>query len=288
MARASWKGFLRLSLVSVPVEAYSAQQSGGGEVHLHQLHADCGSRIKYVKTCPVHGEVSKDEIVSAYEYAKGKYVVVDPDEREQAQSKSDRAIELEKFVPPSSIDPLYFEGRDYYLIPEGASGQKPYLLLYRAMDDEQRWGVGQLTINGRDQLVVVRPQDGLLVMSQLNFANQLRMPDEFESMVPDMKLSSDEMKLGRTLIKATSADKVDLTKYRDTYTEKLREVIEAKVEGREVVAPPEEEEAPVINLMDALRQSVARAKHETTKRPPRKVAANHRELSPAKRRRKSS
>jgi DNA end-binding protein Ku len=266
MPRPSWKGYLRLSLVSVPIEAYTAAQSGGGDVHLNQLHAECGSRVRYVKTCPIHGEISNDEIVSGYEYAKGKYVVVDKSEREAARSKSDKAIEIEKFVPPTTIDPMFYSGRDYYLIPEGAAGQKPYLLLYRAMADEERYGVGQVALGGRDQLVVVRPHDGLLMMSILYFPSQVRLPQEFESLVPDMPLSKDELRLGRTLIQATSDEKLILDEYHDTYTSKLRDVIEAKVEGREVVAAPEEDEAPVINLMDALRQSVKRAGKSTTKK----------------------
>jgi DNA end-binding protein Ku len=271
--------------VSVPVEAYTAVQPGKGDVHLHQLHAECHSRIRYTKSCPVHGPVSNDDIVTGYEYAKGKYVILDREERESARSKSDKAIELEKFVPPSAIDPLFYAGRDYYLVPDGAAGQKPYLLLLRAMANEKRCGVGQVALGGRDQVVVVRPDEGVLVMSVLSFASQLRMPDEYEAMVPEIHLSADELRLGRTLIQAVSADKIDLTKYTDDYTDKLREVIEAKVEGREVTVPPEEDETPLINLMDALRESVARAKKSP--QTAKKLPAKHRGGLPRRRRKVS-
>src|SRR3954462_3977380 len=120
--RTSWKGFLRLSLVSVPVKAYSAAASGNGRIHLNQLHETCHSRIRYQKVCPLHGEVTSDEIVSGYEYAKGQYVVIDEDELDKLRTPAERAINIDKFVPFSTIDPLYFDGRAYYLLPDGPVG----------------------------------------------------------------------------------------------------------------------------------------------------------------------
>src|SRR5689334_10446337 len=117
--RTSWKGFLRLSLVSVPVRAYSAAATEHGRIHLHQLHDKCHSRIRYQKMCTIHGEVSNQEIVSGYEYAKGQYVVVDDADLEKARTPAERAISIDRFVPPDSIDPFYYDGRGYYLLPDG-------------------------------------------------------------------------------------------------------------------------------------------------------------------------
>src|SRR5688572_7414279 len=133
-ARSSWKGFLRLSLVSVPVKAYTATASSG-DIRLNQLHAECNSRIQYKKTCPIHGEVTNDQIVSGYEYAKGQYVVVDPDELEKLRTEADRAIKIDVFIKPEALDPLYLSGRSYYLLPDGPVAQKPYAVIIEGMQE---------------------------------------------------------------------------------------------------------------------------------------------------------
>jgi DNA end-binding protein Ku len=283
MRRPVWSGFLRLNLVTVPVAAFTAAQPEGGQVRFHQLHELCHSRIKYQKVCPIHGEVTAGEIITGYEYAKGKYVIVERAEKEEARSRSERSIELETFVEPSSVDPLWYSGSDYYLIPDGAEGKKPYSLLYRAMEDEERYAVGKAVLWGRDHVVLVRPHDKTLTLSLLKFANQVRLPSEFKDDIPHPHLSADELKLARMLVQATSGE-ADLTKYRDTYNDRLKELIEAKVEGREVVAPPEEEEPGVINLMDALKKSVANVKRPGKSTTGKRGAEGH----SAKARRKSS
>ncbi|HEY2414729.1 MAG TPA: Ku protein, partial [Pirellulaceae bacterium] len=115
--RSSWKGYLRLSLVTVPVQAFNAAASDGGEVHLHQLHASCHNRIRYKKNCPVHGEVPNDEIVMGFEHAKDQYVVVEDKEVDKLRTPADRAITIDTFIAAAAIDPAYFDGRTYYLTP---------------------------------------------------------------------------------------------------------------------------------------------------------------------------
>src|SRR5579871_6300548 len=127
--RSSWKGYLRLSLVSVPVQAINAMASEGGKIHLHLLHSKCHNRIRYEKVCPIHGEVPNDEIVHGYEHAKGQYVVIEDEDVDQLRSEADKAINIDTFVSPSEIDPLYFDGRTYYLLPDGPMGAKPYAVL---------------------------------------------------------------------------------------------------------------------------------------------------------------
>lgn len=290
-SRPTWKGFLRLSLVNVPVQAHTAMTTGQGEIHLNQLHESCHSRIRYQKVCPLHGEVDKDEIVMGYEYARGNYVEVTDEEREQAHVASDKSIGIERLVPLDSIDPVYYSGRNYYLLPDGAGANRSYAVLAQAMAEEGRVAVGQVALSGRDQVVVVRPRDGLLVMDILNYEAQLKDTEQFE--VPEAKTTDEEMRLAKMLLESTFADDPHLTEYKDTYTDKLREIIEAKVEGQEVVTPPEEEAPPVINLMEALRKSVEErggAKPEPPpelKRPKKKMAKSMRPAK-AKRKKKSS
>src|SRR5262245_15780220 len=123
-ARSQWKGFLKISLVSVPVKAYTAAASGGGGIHLNQLHGECNSRIQYKKTCPIHGEVKQDQIVSGYEYSKDQYVVVDTEELDKLRTEDDKAIKVDVFFPAAALDSNYLTGQDYFLVPEGPVGQK--------------------------------------------------------------------------------------------------------------------------------------------------------------------
>jgi DNA end-binding protein Ku len=286
--RSSWKGYLRLSLVSVPVQAFNAMVSGGGDIHLNQLHADCGSRIRYKKVCPVHGEVTNSEIVSGYEYSKGRYVLIEPDELDRLRTDADRAINIDTFVEPGQIDPVYFDGRDYYLVPDGPVGQKPYAVLHRGMSELQRWAVGQAVFSGKEQLVLVRPVEDFLMMTMLHYEADVRKPSAFDDELTKPAISKEEVRLAETLIKASSTDKFDLSKYHDVYTERLTQLINAKFKGEEIVAPPEEEVAPVINLMDALRKSVAQTQRGgKTVKPPKKMAGSRR-VKTAVARRKSS
>src|ERR1041385_2323455 len=133
--RYSWKGFIRLSLVSIPVRSYNAVESSS-DIHLNQLHKVDHARIQYKKFCPVHGEVTKDDIVSGYEYAKGQYVVVEPEELDKLYRESDKAITIDGFIKAETIDPVYYTGRTNYLLPDGAPGLKPYELLQEGMAQE--------------------------------------------------------------------------------------------------------------------------------------------------------
>jgi DNA end-binding protein Ku len=285
--RSTWKGFLKLSLVSVPVKAYTATTTGGGEIHLNQLHAECNSRIQYKKTCPIHGEVRNDDIVSGYEYSKGQYVVVDPSELDKLRTEDEKSIKIDTFVTPDTVDPVYLSGKTYYLVPDGPVGQKSYAVLHQAMMEEKRNAVAQVVMHGREQLVLLRPFGPLLAMEVLNHENQINKPSIFEEEVPKQDTSPEELKLAKHLIATTTTKKFDLAKYKDTYTDKLTQLIEAKVAGREIVAPPAHEEGQVINLMDALRGSLERAKAETPAKPPKRVAPSRGKETKARKRKTS-
>lgn len=258
-ARSTWKGYLKLSLVSVPVKANSASRASAG-VPLHQLHAKCHSRIKYKKVCPLHGEVPKEEIVSGYEYAKGQYVVIEPDELAKLREKGEREITIDAVVDPSSVDPVYYTEKSYYLIPDGAVGQKPYALLQHALHSEKQVAVAHGVLFGRDELMLLRPVDGLLALTTLKYDAEVTHATAFAEEVTSPELSREEVGLTQTLLQVFEKKKFSLAGFTDKYLEKLTEVVEAKVEGKELVSPPPVDEPKVINLMDALKKSLAKAK----------------------------
>jgi DNA end-binding protein Ku len=260
-ARPSWDGFLKFNLISVPVKAYTATVSGAGKIGFHLIHRDCNSRIRYKKVCPIHGEIPNDEIVTAYEYAKGQYIVVEQDERKRLRVENDKAIAIDTFIAPDAIDPMYFTERNYYLVPDGKVAQKPYAVLLEAMAEDERWAVGQVVFSGQGRVALVRPLGRLLAMTLLSYADQLKKPSAFEDEVPTADVTAEERKLARTLIEAATARKFDLADYSDEYIARLTKLLQARGKGKKVVTAPQAEEPAVINLMDALRQSLKQAQH---------------------------
>jgi DNA end-binding protein Ku len=288
-ARSFWKGFLRISLVSVPVRGYSAT-SASASIQLNQLHAECHNRIKYQKTCPIHGEVSKEEIVSGYEFAKGQYVVIEPEEIKKLRADSDQVISVDAIVGPDVISPLYYTDKTYYLLPEGDVAERPYALLHQCLGEDQLQAVARVVLYGRDELVVVRPVERLLAMTALKYEAEVRRPEGFGDELGDPgKLDAEEISLTKTLLKSFAKRKFSLASYKDEYVERLRQLIEAKVEGKELVTPPAAKEPQVINLMDALKRSLAQAgAGEGEGKPARKMAPSARRAKPAAKQRRKS
>jgi len=210
--------------------------------------------------------VPNEEIVSGYEVAKGQYVLVKPDELKKLRSDADKSIEIGVFVAPTEIDPLYYTDRSYYITPSGRAGAKPFAVLQRVMADEQRFAVGTMVMSGRENVVLVRPLGRLLAATVLSFANQIKSPKAFEEEVPEEKVAPEEVKLARTLIDASTDEKFDLEKYQDEYSARVMKLIERRSAGKVAKSPGREEEPAIINLMDALRQSVEEAKHGTNGR----------------------
>ncbi len=202
--RSSWKAFLRLSLVWVPVKAYPAAVSGdhpaGGarRPQFHQLHADCGCRIRYQKQCPRHGEVAPEAIVSGYQYARDQYVVIDPAELDKLHSEDDRAITISEFVPAEALDPIYAGGKSYYLLPDGPAGHRPYAVLCRAMQQAGRHALARAVLRGRAQLLLLRPLEGLLIVSNLAYDHQIVRPSAFADQLPAVKVEAEELALARS------------------------------------------------------------------------------------------
>ncbi len=265
--RTSWKGFLKLSLVSVPVKAYTANNTAE-EIRLNQLHKDCNSRVRYKKVCPEHGDLSSDEIVSGYEYAKDHYVVIDPEEITKIRSQSDKTISIDGFIRPSDVDSAYLTGRTYYLLPDGPAGSRPYALLQQGMKDADVCAIAQIVLSGREQLVLVRPMDNAIVMSILQYSKKVKSLDDFTEELSDEEPSKEEMKLTNTLIEASLIEEFDFATYEDKYVKNLSTLIQLKVDGEEIVQAPEPEEPKIFNLMDALKKSVAEAQSGAKKMAP--------------------
>ena len=274
--RASWKGNLSFGLVSFPVQAVNALNRQQSDIHFHQLHATCHRRIHYEKVCPIHGEVPNDEIISGFEYRKGKYIEVEPEELDAVRTKTERTLTIDAFVDPMTVDPVYFDGRMYYLVPDGPVSQQPYAIIAEAMERAECWGIGQIVFSGKDQLAAVRPFDGRLHMAMLNYDEEIKTPAEVLPRPKRAAGAAKQVKLAQTLIDAWYSDDFDFTSYDDNYRERLERLIKAKKKGHEVVESEEEKEEPeVINLMEALKQSVqhARSGHSRKKTHKRKRSA---------------
>jgi DNA end-binding protein Ku len=259
---------LRISLVTVPVQAFTGSSGStdeGGPIRLNQLHRECHSRIKYVKTCPVHGEIPNDEIVSGYEYAKGQYVEISPDELAELRPEGERAITVEGFIHPDTIRPEYLSGKSYILTPDGNLGQKPYQLIEEAMAAEGLNAIARMKITTREHLARVRTEDGLLIVDLLQYASQVKDPAQFKEELVDTNPTAPERKLTRQLIASMVDDEVDLSEKSDAYTDRVRELIEAKVQGKQIVTPTPVEEPPIVNIMDALKKSMKQATEKKAK-----------------------
>jgi DNA end-binding protein Ku len=286
VAQSSWKAFIKLSLVSIPVRAYSASVPARERITLNQLHETCHSRIRYKKTCPLHGEVPNDEIVKGYEYSKDQYVVVDEDELDRIKTGGDRAVMIQAFVHAGHFDPIYFAGKSYYLVPDGPAGLKPYALLREALVVEDLHAVAQVVLFGKQDLMLMQPLDGILTISTLEYQSEVRSPADFAEESPHVDFSKQELDLTKALLEATTADDFDFSKYHDTYAEDLRKLVESKLAGKQVVTAPSAEPRPVINLMDALKESVAQAKGRKGVGKRAKEAPPPRQRSVARRKRR--
>lgn len=255
--RASWRGDLRFGLVRFSVEAINAYSRSTGDLHFHQLHKKCHSRIEYHKSCPIHGEVDQDEIVMGYEYGRGKYVEIDPEELDEARTQQERTLNIEEFISEDELDQIFLDGRMYYLSPSGARDQEPYHLMRRAMLDDGRLGIGQVVFSGKEQLTAVIPRDNILVMAMLNYAPEIRDADSIGVGEGTVRISSQNLRLAKSLIRSMVNDDFDIAAYTDHYHERVQRIIDAKRKGKAIVTPETEEEEPVINLMEALKRSLS-------------------------------
>ena len=270
--RPTWKGFLKVSLVNIPVKVFPATESAA-TISFNQLHAECQTRIQQKRWCPhCEREVSNAELAKGYEFEKGRYVVVSEDDIQKVRVESTRVIDLAQFTDETSIDPIYVD-RAYYLAPDGPVASEAFAVMREGMAGKA--GIGKVALYGREYLVAVKPQKKGLVMYTLHHDAEIRSIDEVEELnsVPS-KVKPEEMKLAKQVV-ATFDSELNLKDYKDEYREGLRRIIDAKIAGEEIVAPAVEAPPRVVNLMEALRQSldaVSTAKKKTAKAPVARVA----------------
>jgi DNA end-binding protein Ku len=252
-ARATWKGYLKISLVNIPIKVFPATESSGS-ISFNQLHAECQTRIQQKKWCPhCEREVPNSEIVKGFEFDKGRYVVMSEDDLAQVRPESTRVIDLVQFADSASLDPMYVD-RTYYLAPDGGIAADAFAVMRDGM--QGKIGIGKLALYGREYLVAVRPFERGIVMHTLHHAAELRGIDSVDELktVPE-KVKPEEMKLARQVIQ-TFEQPLNLANYKDEYREGLQRIIDAKIAGEEVVAPSTEAPPKVVNLMEALRKSL--------------------------------
>lgn len=262
-ARPTWKGYLKVSLVNIPVKVYPATESSA-TISFNQLHEECQTRIQQKKWCPhCEREVTNDEVVKGYQFEKGRWVIVSDEEMSSVRTESTKVINLVQFAEADAIDPMYVE-KAYYLAPDGPMASDAYAVMRDGMHGKA--GIGKVAIHGREYLIAVKPHKQGLVMYTLHHAAEIRTIDQIDELREVRgKVNPAEMKLARQVIESYEGE-LDLKDYKDEYQESLRRVIDAKVAGEEIVAPQEEAPPKVVDLMEALRKSLDRVS-ENKKRP---------------------
>ena len=273
MPRPIWKGAISFGLVTIPVNLYSAIERSES-LSFNLLHKKDLARIQNKRFCTKENvEVPWADVVKGYEYTKGQYVVVTDEDFEKARVPATQTFDIRAFVPAAEVEDLYFD-EPYYLEPNGQAGVKAYALLRDALKDTGRIGVGTVVLRQREHVAAIEPAGDALVLSMMRFAHEIRSPKDLSLPKAGEGWTKKEMDLAHRLID-TLADKWKPEEFRDTYTDVLRQAIEAKVAGKEFEAPREEQRPKITNLMQALEQSLAR-------KEPTKAAA--RAKAPPKRR----
>ena len=254
MATTVWKGHLTFGLVSFPVKLYTAARSEN--ISFNQLHKDDNSRVKQVLYCQAEDKpVPRSELVKGYEYEKDRYVVIDDEDIKKMAPGTAKVMEILEFVKVTEVDPVYFEN-SYYMAPDDA-GEKPYALLYQVLKNTGYVGVAKIAMHNREHIVIFRPGASGLLMHTMYYSHEIRKIEEFRT--DTTVVSEKETALAQMLVETLAAP-FEPDKYKDSYRENLQVLIDAKVKGQQVVAPPAPEPAKVIDIMEALKQSLAIAK----------------------------
>ena len=270
-ARPVGSGTISFGLVSIPVKLYTAASSQS--VSFNLLHAKCGNRIRQQRFCPVCNEVvEREELVRGYEFAKDQYVRFKDDELEALEGEASQAIEISEFVPLSTVDPIYYE-KSYYLGPD-KGGEKPYRLLTEAMNKAEKVALAKFVMRGKENLVLVRPAMGGLMLHTMYFADEVRNFDEI-SKGESAKISDAETNLAIRLIDELSNEEFHPEQFEDEYRQRVLELVEQKAQGKQItVAAPQPPRAQVIDLMSALKESLGKQTAKEKKGAVRAKAAS--------------
>ena len=284
--RTTWNGSLSFGLVSIPVGLAPATKPAArqSDISFRLLHRECRTPIKQKRWCPTHDrEVGPDEIVRGFEVTKGQFLVVEDADLEALERHDDsRSIEITRFVEEESVDPIYFD-RTYFLVPGANVAQRrPYVLLLEAMRQTSTAALGRFVRAGRESLCLVRAKDDALALETLFLAEDVYSQAEISEAVGEAEVRDNELELARQVIESLAGD-FDPDELRSEYRRDLRALLEAKMRGEEIAAPEPVVEAPVIDLMEALKASVAAAKQQDEKpaKRTRKAAAGSRTRSRA-------
>lgn len=274
--RSIWNGAISFGLVTIPVRLYAATEQGG--LRLHQVHRADGGRIRYKRVCEVCGEeVAYQEIAKGYDVGGGEVVVLTDEDLSELPLETNRAIDVQSFVPLEQVDPIYFD-RSYYVEP-GKGGAKPYVLLREALEQSGRVAIVKVALRQRESLATLRVREGVFVLETMLWPEEVRAADVD---IPDEDVRPQELKMASSLIDSMSED-FDPSLFHDEYAAAMQRLVDAKVEGREVTAPaaPAAEGAEVVDLVEALRRSVEAAK-SSGRTPASKKAAGSSAPKPAK------
>ena len=285
-ARTIGSATISFGLVSVPVNLFSSSESSAA-VSFNMLHTKCGSRLKQQYLCAQEGTVvEKDEITKGYEFSKGQYVRFTPDEIKALDEKATNTIDIAEFVPLTAVDRIYLD-KVYYL-GAGKGGERAYRLLVAALADSGRAALGQYSARGKQYLALIRPMGDLLVMEQLHYQGELKSADEVPR--PDVVIKDAELALARQLIEQGAVEEFKPENYRDTVRDRVLEAIQQKVDGQEITSEPAAPQTKIIDLMDALKASLAKRGASTAEKKPaiRAAAEKSAEKEPAAKPRKKA
>jgi DNA end-binding protein Ku len=259
-ARAYWSGQIRLALVSIPVELFSATKSGGG-IAFNQIHEPSGKRVKYEKTVPGLGPVDPADIIKGYEYEKGHYVLLDEKEIESVRLESKKTLELTQFVDAHEIDPIYFE-KPYFVVPQDDLAEEAFRVVRDALRKTKKVGIGQLALRGREYVCALKPCGRGMLLETLRYADEVNKTNQFFRAIGDEPSPPELMDLATALIDKKSAP-FDPEAFHDRYEEALKALIDRKLSGRRTVTPandePEVRPSNVVDLMAALKASIEKA-----------------------------